>query len=107
MVDYMPVVMLDEESIQVSVDGADLLCCKIVMYVVHVLIPSCAQIDISSQKFSYESPALPQMALKVMDIANLKPMPLDSSKEHLCGPDLHAQVSCCVQQLCEIDLTAP
>ncbi|KAL1683128.1 hypothetical protein EV122DRAFT_202084 [Schizophyllum commune] len=75
MVDYMPVVMLDEESIQVSVDGADLLCCKLVI----------------SRKFSYESPALPQTVLGVMDTANLKPMPLDSSIEHRCGPDLHAQ----------------
>ncbi|KAL1715114.1 hypothetical protein EV715DRAFT_294465 [Schizophyllum commune] len=75
MVDYMPVVMLDEESIQVSVDGADLLCCKLVI----------------SRKFSHESPALPQTALEVMDIANLKRMPPDSSIEHRCGPDLHAQ----------------
>ncbi|KAL1758874.1 hypothetical protein FB107DRAFT_206283 [Schizophyllum commune] len=75
MVDYMPVVMLDEESIQVSVDGADLLWCKLVI----------------SRKFSYESPALPQTVLGVMDIANLKRMPLDSSIEHRCGFDLHAQ----------------
>ncbi|KAI4523431.1 hypothetical protein K525DRAFT_267955 [Schizophyllum commune Loenen D] len=72
MVDYMPVVVLDEESIKVSVDEAHPSCCKLTI----------------SRRLSCENPALsPQSAFEATDFASLPQIPTYSLTKHPPEPE--------------------
>ncbi|KAL1705977.1 hypothetical protein EV121DRAFT_290004 [Schizophyllum commune] len=76
MVDYMPVVVLDEESIQVSVDEADPSCCKLTI----------------SRKLSCESPSLSLgSAFEATDFASLQQIPSYSPTKHSPEPESVAE----------------
>ncbi|KAI5888820.1 uncharacterized protein SCHCODRAFT_02602164 [Schizophyllum commune H4-8] len=71
MVDYMPVIVLDEERIQVSVDQGSPLCCKLTI----------------SRKFSCDGAALPHLAPDGLEMATLPRIPLTPCTERHSEPE--------------------